>query len=106
MNPNVAVVPFRPTNLQATPGATVKLQWVDASSNESGFTILRKNGACENTLPWSTAATVGADRTSYGDSGVIGKTRYAYQVQAHTATAYPIARGYSANSECVSAVTP
>jgi hypothetical protein len=37
---------------------------------------------------------------------VIGKTRYAYQVQAHTATAQPIARGYSANSECVSVVTP
>jgi len=106
MNPNVASVPFKPTALQATPGATVQLQWVDASSNESGFTILRKNGACENTLPWSTVATVGADKTTYGDGGVIGKTRYAYQVQANTATAQPIARGYSANSECVSVVTP
>jgi N-acetylneuraminic acid mutarotase len=106
MNPNVAVVPFKPTALQATPGTTVQLQWVDASSNESGFTILRKNGACGNALPWTTVATVGADKTTYGDTAVIGKTRYAYQVQAHTATAQPIARGYSANSECVSVVTP
>lgn len=71
--------PSAPSGLQATASTTnlINLAWVDASNNETGFQIQRKK---DDT--WSTIATVGANVTTYFNSGLSPGTFYTYQIVA------------------------
>ena len=75
-----AALPAAPSNLAAIAlGANqVYLTWSDNASNEDSFTVFRSpaNGT------YSEIASVGADSTSYNDSGVSGHTTYFYVVRA------------------------
>jgi hypothetical protein len=97
-----AVVPYRPTDLSALPGAaggTVNLSWTDKSVNESGFEIQRKTGSCSSAAAWTKVATVGANITSWVDTNRTGE--YAYRVRAYKKTGAVLsAYGYSMWSSC------
>lgn len=75
--------PNAPTNLTATPasGGQLKLTWFDASDNEQGFVIERST----NGNQWSAIATLGADVTTYTDTGLKRNTTYYYRVRAYNA---------------------
>jgi titin len=68
-----------PTGLTATGISTseIDLSWTD-SNNETGYRIERSL----NETTWATLATVGADVTSYANTGLTGGTRYIYRVRA------------------------
>jgi Bacterial Ig domain len=70
-----------PTNLVATPisGTEIDLTWEDNSNNEDAFPIERATSADG---PWSEIAIVGANVTSYADTGVQPETSYFYRVRA------------------------
>ena len=89
--------PAAPSGLAATAtsSSTVDLSWTDNSGDESGFKVERaaSGGA------FSEIATVGADVTSYGDSGLAASTTYDYRVRAFNAD------GDSAYSNTASATT-
>ena len=106
---NTAIVPYRPTNLSATPvsSSRINLKWTDKSSNESGFQVYRKTGVCSSTNSWSRIKTTGPNITSYSNTGLtLGKT-YSYKVTAYKkSSAMPHANGYSLYSNCKSATTP
>jgi len=75
-------VPNAPTSLSAVALSTssVALQWIDNSSDESGFRIERCQGAgCSN---FATLTTVGANVTSFTDGSLAGGTTYQYRVAA------------------------
>lgn len=88
LNINLAVAnaPLSPTNLTATPVSSgqINLAWTDRSTNETGFKIER---ATSLTGTWTQIATVGANVTSYSNTGLTGGTTYYYRVRSHTATA-------------------
>ncbi|MEV4518339.1 fibronectin type III domain-containing protein, partial [Dactylosporangium sp. NPDC049525] len=71
------VVPSVPANLTATPvsATTIRLQWTDTSSNESGFTVI--NG--------STSKNAGANATTLNWDGLAPDTRMCFKVRAHNA---------------------
>lgn len=74
--------PAAPTNLTATgikSGAV--LNWTDNSSNETGFRIYR--GTTSSNL--SLVATVGANVTTYTNSGLARRTTYYFKVCAYNA---------------------
>jgi len=105
---NTAIVPYRPTNLSATPVSSSKidLQWTDKSNNETGFEIERKNGSCSSTDLWSKIATVGQNIKSYGNTGLSSHKTYSYRVRAYKkSSATPYAYGYSSYLNCKSATT-
>ena len=74
-----------PTSLTAAAVSTtqINLAWQDKSSNETGFKIERKTGA---TGSWSQIAAVGANATSYQNTGLIAATAYYYRVRAYNAS--------------------
>jgi N-acetylneuraminic acid mutarotase len=74
--------PAAPLGLTATAApASVALRWTDASGNESGFRVERKDGASGS---WRQIATVGANATGYVDSSTLSSaTTYAYRVRAY-----------------------
>jgi hypothetical protein len=59
--------------------AQLQLNWVDNSSDESGFNIERKTGT---TGTYAQIASVGANVTSYTDSSLTSSTTYCYRVNA------------------------
>jgi hypothetical protein len=63
----------------------ISLTWVDNSTNEDGFQIERKTGTNGT---FTQVATVGANTTSYVDSGAIIGTLYCYRVRAYDAEGY------------------
>lgn len=70
---------------QATPmmqssGAQINLSWQDNSIDEEGFRIERKTGA---TGDWSQIAEVGANVTSYADTGLEAGTTFYYRIQGY-----------------------
>lgn len=89
--------PQRPTGLtaNAASSATIDLAWVDNSNNETAFNIERSTDAV-NFVP---VAAVGADTTTFTDSGLSPDTAYWYRVNAENAD------GVSAWSNFVSATT-
>lgn len=72
-------IPAAPTGAGATAGgaSVINLIWTDNSSNETGFRIFRQaTGEPGFTL----LTTVGANVTSYQDTGLTAQTTYTYQV--------------------------
>ena len=63
----------------STTGMTVT--WNDTSSNESGFHVYRSTDG----VNFAVAATLGANVTSFGDSGLTAGTTYYYKVSAYNA---------------------
>jgi hypothetical protein len=70
-----------PSNLSlvATSSSTVSVFWTDNSSNELGFKIERKTGS---TGVYAQIATVGANVTSFSNTGLAASTLYFYRVRA------------------------
>jgi N-acetylneuraminic acid mutarotase len=80
--PPAVSAPAAPQNLSASAGpASVSLRWTDASSNEAGFRIERKDGPSAS---YRQIATVGAGVTGYTDTtSLIAATTYSYRVRAY-----------------------
>jgi len=72
--------PAAPGNLTATAvsSSEIDLAWLDNSSDETGFDIERSLDGTN----FSWIASVGADTTSYPDTGLSAATTYYYQVAA------------------------
>ncbi|MBN2181846.1 MAG: fibronectin type III domain-containing protein [Sedimentisphaerales bacterium] len=90
-------VPKAPSGLIATAlsSTEIGLSWVDNSSNEAGFNIERWNG-----VVFVEIATVGANVTTFIDSGLSEGTTYTYRVCAYNSA------GASSYSNEASATTP
>jgi hypothetical protein len=74
-----------PSGLTATAGSSsqINLAWTDNSSNETGFKIERCTGTgCSD---FAQIATVGANVTTYQNTGLTADTTYRYQVRAYNA---------------------
>lgn len=90
-------IPAPPTGLTATANSTseIALRWSDRSSNEQGFWIERRTGAGS----WARIGQVGANVTTYTNTGLTAGTTYSYRVLAHNAS------GVSGYSNAASATT-
>ncbi|HEV7298275.1 MAG TPA: PA14 domain-containing protein [Tepidisphaeraceae bacterium] len=90
--------PAAPSNLAATAtsASQINLTWNDNSGNETGFIIERSTSS---SFASPTAITVGANVTSYANTGLSAATPYYYRVRATNAA------GSSANSAMASATT-
>jgi len=76
-------VPAAPTMLTATVASCscINLRWTDNSSNETGFKIERCQGpGCGS---FTQIALVGANITTYSDTGVSAGVSYSYRVRAY-----------------------
>ena len=73
--------PAAPTSLTATGTgtSTIDLAWNDNSANEGGFIIERRSGLNS----FNTIDTVGANSTSFNDTGLSTATTYIYQIFAY-----------------------
>ncbi|MEW6181940.1 MAG: stalk domain-containing protein [Bacillota bacterium] len=79
----IAHVPAAPSNLTATAesSTSISLSWTDRSSDEQGFRILTKKAGG----PWVSLPPVGANVTSYLNTGLSPSTQYYYKVCAYNA---------------------
>jgi RHS repeat-associated protein len=75
------IVPFAPSALTAVAmsGNQINLSWTDNSSVEDGFRIERKTGSDA----FTEIATVGANVTTYSNTGLTQGVNYTYQVRAY-----------------------
>ena len=65
----------------ATSSSQVNLAWVDSDATETGFKIERCTGAgCSD---FAQIATVGANVTTYANTGLAASTSYSYRVRAY-----------------------
>ncbi len=79
--------PAAPSNL-AVSGATTNsltLTWTDNALNEAGFAIERQD---PSTGQWSQIKTVGANVTTYTNTGLSPATSYSYRVRASNSVGY------------------
>ncbi len=79
-------VPAAPSNLVATgvSRSQINLSWTDNSGNESGFRIERCRGAtCTN---FQVIATIGANASTFANTGLAANTTYRYRVAAYNAS--------------------
>jgi len=78
--PPCGTPPSAPTNLTASVISTteVSLSWTDASDNEDGFKVERK----ESGGTYSEIKTLSAGTTSYSDTGLSPNTTYYYRIRA------------------------
>ena len=99
LNLTMADPPSKPSNLTATPTATTKirLNWTDNSDNETGFKVGRSSTG--PTSGFSEIVSLGANITTYENTGLTSNVQYWYRVRAHNAS------GDSAYSNVASAVT-
>jgi len=77
--------PAAPDSLTATAASSsqINLSWADNATNEDGYKIERcQNAGCAN---FAEIATVGANATSYSNTGLNAGTIYGYRVRAHNA---------------------
>jgi regulation of enolase protein 1 (concanavalin A-like superfamily) len=89
--------PDAPTGLTATAAGTkIDLAWIDASSNEAGFTIERSSDG----VSFAQIASVGANVTAYGDATAASGVAWTYRVRAFNNA------GVSAYSNTASATLP
>jgi hypothetical protein len=78
-------LPLAPTDLAATAvsKSQISLAWTDNATNETGFYIERcKGSTCTN---FARIATVGANVTTYANTGLSRNTAYRYRVRAYSA---------------------
>ncbi len=77
-----STLPNAPSSLTASrvSSSQINLSWIDNASNESGFYIER---ASTSSGPWTQVATVGANVTSYSNTGLSCGTTYYYRVRAY-----------------------
>jgi fibronectin type 3 domain-containing protein len=73
----------------------INLSWTDHSNNETGFKVYRTNHG----KSFKEIATVGANVTTYADTGLKASTTYRYRVRAYNG------RGNSDYSNIASATT-
>ena len=73
--------PTAPSSLTATSpdGTQVNLAWTDNSADENGFEIFRST----DNVNFSQLATVGANLTTYQNTGVTSGTTYYYKVRSY-----------------------
>jgi titin len=62
----------------------INLAWTDTADNETGFKIERCVG--EGCIDFTQIATVGANMTSYSNTGLAASTSYSYRVRATNAS--------------------
>ena len=95
---NTTTLPVAPSGLSATEQSSsrIDLAWTDNSGGETGYRIERKTGAGGT---YSQVGTVGANLTSYSNTGLSASTTYYYRVMAYNVT------GDSAQSNEVNATT-
>jgi hypothetical protein len=76
--------PAAPSGLTATAASSsqINLSWTDNSNNETGFNIQRKTGSGGT---YGQIATVGANVTTFMNTGLAAGTTYYYQVNATNA---------------------
>ena len=81
---SVATVLKSPGTLtaQALSSSQVLLNWTDLSATETGFKIERRPDSGGN---YTEIATVGANATTFTDSGLLEATKYWYRVRAYNA---------------------
>jgi len=105
---SIAVVPFAPTDLVATPAkGTINLSWTDNSNNEAGFQIHKKPGDCAAAGTWVLLATKVTNVHAHADNSVSSGATYSYKVRAiASSSVQPYATGYSMFTECKSATAP
>ena len=92
--------PGGPSGLTASAASAsqINLTWTDHASNESGFVVERCQGAgCSS---FAAVGTVGANTTSYNNTGLTASTSYSYRVAATNGA------GTSAYPNTTSATTP
>ena len=97
--PPPATPPAAPSNLTAlaVSSSQINLAWVDNASNETGFKIERCTGSkCTN---FAQIATVGANVTTFANTGLSSRTTYRYRVRAYNGS------GDSAYSNIAKATT-
>jgi endoglucanase len=77
--------PSAPANLSAvaTSQTQINLSWTDNANNETGFRIQRSTNSGST---WSDLTTLGANVTSYSNSGLTASTTYHYRVRAENAS--------------------
>jgi fibronectin type 3 domain-containing protein len=78
-------VPVAPGNMTATSVSTsqINLAWTDNSTNEAGFRLERCTGA--GCTAFLSVANLGANVTSFNNTGLTAGTVYRYRVVAHNA---------------------
>jgi galactose oxidase len=74
-----------PTNLTATAASSsqINLSWSDKSNTEKGFKVYRAR--VDRNINFHRIATVGANVTTYTDTGLRASTTYRYRVRAYNA---------------------
>jgi titin len=95
-------VPNAPTNLTATAASSsqINLSWTDNAGNETGYKVERAPGG---TSSFAEIASLGANVTSYQNTGLAASTSYAYRVRAYNATGNS---GYSNTATTSSLAAP
>jgi len=81
---------------QALTTTSIMLTWTDNASNETGYKIERSLDG----ITWSQVATVGANVTTYTNTGLTKNKKYYYRVVAYNGA------GNSAYSNVATATTP
>jgi len=106
-------VPAAPSGLTATAASSsrINLAWVDNATNETGYSVERST----NGTTFTVVATLGANVTTYANTGLTASTTYSYRVRAtnsvgnsaysNTATATTSATATSTNIAPLAAVT-
>jgi titin len=81
--PPAPLTPAAPTSLaaKAVSRSSINLGWTDNANNETAFKIERST----NSSAFTQIATVGANATSYSDTGLARNTTYSYRVRATNA---------------------
>lgn len=93
--------PSAPVSLTAAVASptSIRLNWLDTSENETGFKVERKTGDSAAATPWVQIVVLGANATSYLNTGLAARTVYTYRVRAYTTL------GHSAYSNTATAST-
>ena len=86
-------LPTAPATLTATAASSsqINLTWTDSATNEQGFKIERCSGS--GCTGFTQIATIGANVTTYSNTGLTASTSYSYRVRAYNAAGNS---GYSA----------
>jgi flagellar hook assembly protein FlgD len=82
-----AAAPTAPTNLTATTTSSqqINLSWQDNATNEANYYVERAPAAKGT---WKVIATLGANVTTYQDTGLTQNTAYNYQVRCKAGSTY------------------